>query len=285
MTDTTNAETAGGDSRRGTDSHGPDLHGADLPGANLPGANPPGPDLPLSASAALTLLDNQQRRVANERGRFVFLITLSWTIAWLVGFLALWSVDGPAVDHIGSGRGLPLPVAITIFVVLLVAAIAVSIVQGIRGGRGFRGSGGAFTGTVYGIGWSVALMAIGVLGAALHANGMSTELATIFYPCTYTFAVGLLYLMAGAIWHSVPSVVAGGCVILVAVIAPWFGYPNHYLVLAIGGGGTFLALAIRDIVAGRRLRSHLAGQQLAGQQLAGEQTAGEQAAGKGLQRG
>jgi hypothetical protein len=216
-------------------------------------------DSPLSASAALKLLDNQQRRVANERGRFVFPITLGWTVAWLIGFLALWSIDGPVADHIGNGRGLPLPAALTIFLVLLVAAIVISIVQGVRGGRGFKGSASAFTGTVYGISWSVAMIAIGVLGGALQANGMSTTVGNIYYPCVYTFAVGLLYLMAGAIWRSVSSVVAGGCVILVAVVAAWFGYPNHYLVLAIGGGGTFLVLAIHDVVAGRRVRAQIAG--------------------------
>lgn len=227
---------------------------------HTPKAEAASADSPLSASAALTLLDRQQRRVANERGRFVFPITLAWAVAWLVGFGALWSIDGPAVDHVGSGAGLPVPVALTIFLVLLVAAIAVSIVQGVRGGRGFKGSASAFTGTVYGISWSIVMIGIGVLGGALQAHGMSTTVGNIYYPCVYTFAVGLLYLLAGAIWHSVSSVVAGGCVILVAVIAAWFGYPNHYLVLAIGGGGTFLVLAIRDVVAGRRVRAQLAGE-------------------------
>ncbi|HEY4267512.1 MAG TPA: hypothetical protein VGM94_04900 [Galbitalea sp.] len=228
--------------------------------AETPTARAAGADTPLSASAALKLLDNQQRRVANERGRFVFPITLAWSVAWLVGFLALWSVDGPTADSVGGWHGLPLPVAITIFLVLLVAAIVISIVQGVRGGRGFKGSASEFTGTVYGISWSVTMVAIGILGGALQAHGMSTTVANIYYPCVYTFAVGLLYLLAGAIWHSVPSVVAGGCVILVAVIATWFGYPNHYLVLAIGGGGTFLVLAIHDVVAGRRVRAQLAGE-------------------------
>ena len=66
---------------------------------------------------------------------------------------------------------------------------------------------------------------------------MSPELSNFFYPCAYTFAAGLLYLLAGGIWHSVSSVVVGGWIVLVAVIAPWFGYPTHFLVFAIAHRG------------------------------------------------
>jgi hypothetical protein len=210
-------------------------------------------DPPLSASAALTLLRNQQRNVQNERGAFVFSITISWGIAWLVGFLALWSIDG-----LRPGFALPLPVAMTIFIALLVAAIVISIIQGVRSGRGIRGSADTFAGTVYGVSWSIVMIAIAVLGGALRANGMSPTLSNIFFACVYTLAVGLLYLIAGAIWHSVSSVVVGGWAILVAVVAPWFGYPTHYLVLAVGVGGAFLALAVWDAVTTRRVRNALA---------------------------
>ncbi len=209
-------------------------------------------EAPLSAGAALSMVRNQQRVVRTERGAFVFLISLGWGVALLVGFLALWAVDG-----LKPGVSLPLPVAMTVFIILLVAAIAVSIVQGVRSGRGIRSSADAFTGTVYGVSWSVVMVAIGVLGGALRANGMSQEVANLFFPCTYALAIGLLYLIAGAIWHSVSSVVVGGWVILVAVIAPWFGYPTHFLVLAIGVGGAFVVLAILEALATRRVRASL----------------------------
>jgi hypothetical protein len=219
------------------------------PADTAPGTGGGNGEAPLSAAAALALLRNQQLSVNNQRGSFVPLISLGWGTAWLFGFLALWLIDG-----LRPGFGLPVPIAVTIFIVLLVLAIALSIFQGVRGTRGFRGSASAFTGTVYGISWPVAMVAIGVLGGALQYNGMSSEVANFFYPSAYTFAAGLLYLTAGGIWHSVPSVVVGGWIVLVAIIAPWFGYPTHYLVFAIAGGGAFLVLGVWDASHRRTLR-------------------------------
>jgi hypothetical protein len=219
------------------------------PADSAPGTGGGNGEAPLSAAAALALLRNQQLSVNNQRGSFVPIISVGWGTAWLLGFLALWLIDG-----LRPSFGLPLPTAVTIFIGLLVAALGLSIAQGVRSGRGFRGSAGAFTGTVYGISWSVAMIAIAVLGGALQHNGMSPELANLYYPSAYTFAAGLLNLLAGGIWRSVSSVVVGGWIVLVAVIAPWFGYPTHYLVFAIAGGGALLVLAAWEANHSRNLR-------------------------------
>jgi hypothetical protein len=207
-----------------------------------------GEDAPLSASAALTMLHDQQRSIAGQLGRFATLISASWGIAWFLGFLDLWLIDG-----LRPAFGIPLVAAIVIFIVLLAAAIAISATLGVRSGRGIRGSS-AFTGTVYGVSWSASMIAISVLGGALEYSGMSRTLGNIFFPCAYTLVAGLLYLLAGGIWRSIPFVVAGGWIMLVAVVAPWFGYPTHFLVFAIGGGGGFLALAIYQVTHTRGLR-------------------------------
>jgi hypothetical protein len=206
-------------------------------------------DEPLTAAAALAILKNQQLSVNSQRGSFAWVISATWGVAWLVGFLVLWLIDA-----LRPAFGIPLPVAILVFIALIVAGIIVSIVKGVSAGRGIRGSSGAFTGTVYGISWSLAMIAIGVLGGALQHNGMSAALSNVFYPSAYTFTAGLLYLVAGAIWRSVAWVVVGGWIVLVAVIAPWFGYPTHYLVFAIAGGGAFLALGAVERVRGRRVQ-------------------------------
>jgi hypothetical protein len=203
----------------------------------------------LDPAAALAMVRNQQLSVTNDMGRFVSSITASWGIAWLLGFLALWSIDG-----LRPGFSLPLPLAVGIFIVLTLAAIGVSIFQGVRSGRGIRGSTGAFTGTVYGVTWSVAMIAVTVLGAGLEHNGMSAGLANIFYPSAYVLVAGLLYVVAGAIWHAVPSIVIGGWLAAVAVAAPFFGYPGNFLFFAIAGGGAFLALAVWGTVRSRGIR-------------------------------
>ena len=78
----------------------------------------------------------------------------------------------------------------------------------------------------------------------LAANGMSFELQTIFFPTGMAIIVGLMYLVAGAIWHSVITVIMGGSMLAVALIAPFFGYPSHYLFLGIAGSVVFFAGAL-----------------------------------------
>jgi len=56
--------------------------------------------------------------------------------------------------------------------------------------------------------------------------------------------IAILYSIAGAIWHAIPAIVMGAGILVVSLIAPFFGYPNHYLFLALAGGAVFFAGAI-----------------------------------------
>ena len=190
----------------------------------------------LPPEEALAIMQRERTMIARRMARQIPWILFAWGIAWLLGYGMLWLIDGakPLLS-------VPLVPAVITFIVLLLGAVAVSIVIGTRAGRGIRTSpAAAFTGTVYGITCSVAFIAIYVFAAGLAANGMSVELQTIFFPTGMALIVGLLYLVAGAIWHAVPSIVMGGLMVVVALIAPFFGYPNHYLFLAVAGGAVFL---------------------------------------------
>jgi hypothetical protein len=201
-------------------------------------------DAPLSAADALALVTQQQHSVFVHRGSYVWAICGAWGIAWLLGFLAIWTIDGTR-----PGFSLAPSIAWTIFGLLFAAALAVSIVLGIRSGRGIRSNqANAFTGTVYGVSWAIGMTFVSVLGGALLANGMSRQLTYIFYPSAYTLVIGLLYLSAAAIWRVVPMVIAGAWLIVVAAFAPFFGYPANYLIFAIAGGGLFLGLAVWALV-------------------------------------
>ena len=201
-------------------------------------------DTTLGAAEALAILKQQQREIERQMGAVVPPIALAWGVAWLLGFGALWS----------SGRlGLPLAAAIAAFVALLLAAIAVSAGLGIRGSRGIRStSQSAFTGTVYGVTWSVGTVAIVLLGLALMRSGMSGELAMVYFTSSYVLFAGVMHIVAGAIWHAVPSVVEGGVLVVVAVAAALVPAPHNLLVIAVVGGGSFFASAV---VARRYLRS------------------------------
>ena len=185
-------------------------------------------------------MERERLTIARTIARRTPSILLAWGIAWLLGYGALWLIDGakPAFS-------LPLVPAVVTFIVLLLAAMSISAIVGSRAQRGIRSTpGAAFTGTVYGVTCSVGFVAMYLFATGLAANGMSFELQTIFFPTAMAIIVGLMYLVAGAIWHSVITVIMGGSMLAVALIAPFFGYPSHYLFLGIAGSAVFFAGAL-----------------------------------------
>ncbi len=198
------------------------------------------PDDELGAADALELVTRQQDDIQRRMASGVPVILAAWGAAWLFGFLALWLVDGLA-----PAFRLPLAVAVVIFIALMVGAIVMSIVMGIRMGRGIRSTPeAAWTGTVYGLTWPVGFFAMSALGGALTRAGMPPEAANVFYPTASVMFVGIMYIIAGAIWHAWQAIAMGVWMVLVACVAPFFGSPTHYLVFGIAGGGVFLAGAV-----------------------------------------
>lgn len=193
------------------------------------------PDDGLDPAAALRLVHGQQRDVETRMGLFVPLVMLAWGLAWLIGFGIVWLSQGPGVVPAGP--------AWTIFIALQVVAGIVSTWLGIRSGRGTR-TGDDFGGMIYGIIWVVGSIAIAVLGAGLQFNGLSAELRSIYYPSAFVLFVGIMYLVAGALWRAVPSILLGGILLVVAAVAPFLGVPDHYLFFALAGGGTFLGFGL-----------------------------------------
>jgi len=208
----------------------------------------------LDPAAMYALLQNQQRSVQAQMGDFVPLISGAWGVAWLLGFGSLWLIDGV------EGFSLPVPVAVTVFVAALVLAGGLSAWLGFRTGRGMRGNtGAAFTGIVFGNLWWVGSAAIGILGSGLRAQGMTEQLANFYYPCAYVLFAGIMYIVAGAIWRTVSSVIAGLWLVIVAAVASLFPYPQHYLFLALAAGIGFLALSLTSALRLRRIRRAAAG--------------------------
>jgi hypothetical protein len=195
---------------------------------------------PGDAAAMLELVRAQQDQVNRRMAAQVPPILLVWGIAWTVGFGLLWLIDGakPAL-------AVPLPVAVIAFIVLMAGALVATGILGGRSGRGIRSTAdAAFTGTVYGATWTVGFVAIFVFGTALLRNGMPPELTNIYYPTASTLFVGIMYIIAGGIWRAWGAIGMGAWIVLVALVAPYFGYPTHYLVFAVAGGGVFLVGAL-----------------------------------------
>jgi hypothetical protein len=194
----------------------------------------------LDPAAMMSLLTRQQQSVHYQQAAFVWVIELAWGIAWGLGFLVLWLIDG-----VRPGFSIPMPVAAVVFAVLIAAAIAVSIVLGVRSSKGVRASAtNSFQGAVYGATWSVSMIAIWLFALGLQFNGLSGDLVAIFYPVAYVMMTGILFLVSAALYRAKLMIYLGVWIVLIAVAAPFFGYPDHYLFLSIAGGGSLLVMSV-----------------------------------------
>lgn len=198
-----------------------------------------GDDDALPPAEMLALLQDQQRTVTGRMAGFVPWILVSWGVAWLVGFLVLWS------DAVRRPEGHPpsLPAGL-VFAGMLLAAVVTSALLGIRSGRGLRGTReSAVLGIVYGNMWWLGSFAIAAIGQALSRAGMAGELLAIFYPSAFIFYAGVMYVMSGLIWHAYPMIVLGVWSVIVSAVGAFVPQPAHYLLYALAGGGAFLLVA------------------------------------------
>ena len=203
---------------------------------------------PLDPAAMLALSTEQQERVANAYGRPVVTMLLIWGLAYLIGFLALWFALEPDAPFT-----LPLPLGGTLFGILIAAAVVASIVIGTRMSRGIRGSS-VFSGAVYGWTWSIASFAVFLIGQALFNAGMPSELAMLYYPAMYGLMAGILYLAGAALWNSRSQLFLGLWIIVVSVASSFAGVPTNLLIMALLGGGGFLAGALATLIGSRAAR-------------------------------
>ncbi len=194
----------------------------------------------------LRLIESQQRKVERSMlGPIPWMLGI-WGAAWLVGFTLLWS----AYENGNPWFQIPMTLAAPIFGALIAGAIVASIVIGIRLGRGVKGVSN-FSGTVYGISWSLCGFATAALGVGLIQNGLSPELASLYFPSAFALLCGTMYLAGAALWREVGQLVLGIIMLTVGAVAPFFGAPTNNLVMAVVGGG---ALLIGAVVFELRLR-------------------------------
>ncbi|RNE64099.1 hypothetical protein [Cryobacterium tepidiphilum] len=193
----------------------------------------------LSPQRMLQLLGEQQRHVERAQLAPVPWLYGTWGVAWLVGFLALWSTS-PAGNPWFT---VPGPLAAGVFGALITSSVVASAIIGSRINRGVRGTS-TFGGVVYGLSWPLCGTAFALVGTGLIANGMSSELASIYFPSAYALMCGALYLGGAALWRDGGQLAVAIALLAVGAIAPYFGAPGNNLFMALAAGGTFLAAAV-----------------------------------------
>jgi hypothetical protein len=201
---------------------------------------------PLSAREALALVETQRERTARSLHVDVPLIFILWGIAWLGGFGVTYFAYGPA-----GGSGVPEWLAITVTVVLNAAAAATSAGQAVRRGHGVEGPSRQVM-VMYMWAWPLAFGGLLAVNAGLFAQGAPLRLAPLLWPASATVVAGILYLATGFLFRDPSAYRLGTWMLIVGPASVFAGAPGNFAVLALAGGGGFLAAAAPYIWRRRR---------------------------------
>lgn len=208
----------------------------------------PADDAPLDPREMLALIQGETTAVRRALEAQTPVYYFVWGIAWLVGYVVYWA-GSP-----GSGSPIVLPQlpATIAFAAFIVAAAVISAVVGIRSNRGIKGTS-QWVGTIYGLSWPILGFAIASVGFSLIRQGMSPELASIYFTSSYALLVTALYLAGAMLWHSLDQLVIAIILAVAAGVTPMFGYPNHLLAMAFIAGPALLAGGVIATIRNRRL--------------------------------
>lgn len=195
-------------------------------------------DAPLDLASMAELMRTQQRATRGTEARLISLMLLTWGIAWLVAFLALWS---------GERGGnwwfrLPSPVEWIVFAAAIGVSIIVSTVIGVRMGRGTRGAS-ATSGAMYGWSWPIAMIGAWLVLMGFIRQGMPPETTSVVAPALFILIAGAIFLVGGALWRNRMTFLLGASVIAITAAASLMGSPHHLLLYGLGAGGVLIAFA------------------------------------------
>lgn len=194
----------------------------------------------LAPSEMLALMRDQQRTTRTRLDRALYILLATWALAWLVGFLALWSAED------GGGNPvlrIPTATAFIVFGVLMVIGVIVSAVSGISMGRGMRGRSNT-AGMLYGFSWSISMIGAWFFAASLLRQVDDPALAPLLMPGMFALTIGVLYMAGAAMSRSKAQFALGAAVVALVVVATALGAPTHYLVYGTVGPLIFITFIV-----------------------------------------
>jgi len=200
----------------------------------------------LDPAETLRMIREQQeaaRDATEPDGRLLF---GAWGLAWLIGYLAMWA----SADSMGR----PAPWAGWVLAGCIVGAVGFTIVHSITRTAGLRGAS-ARVGAMYGWTWFLGFTVFGVMLGAMGDAGAPYEVMAIAANGFACLIVGLMYIAGGMLFEEVRMYAVGVWMLVTAGLAAFAGLPNVYLVMAVAGGGGFLAMAVIEHVTRTRRRS------------------------------
>lgn len=203
----------------------------------------------LGPAETLRVIREQQelaRDATEPDGRLLFGV---WGLAWLIGYLALWST--------ARDSGSPEPWAGWVLAGCIVGAMAFTIVHSVTRTAGTRGAS-ARIGAMYGWTWFLGFTTFGVLIGAMGDAGAPPGVMAIAANGFACLVVGLMYIAGGLLFGENRMSAVGAWMLVTACVAAFAGMPNTYLVMAVAGGGGFLAMvAVEQGIRARRRSPHV----------------------------
>jgi hypothetical protein len=175
-------------------------------------------------------------------------IFITWGMAWTLGFGAFYFASPRAQWHF-----LPVWAAAAVLATLSAVAIAGVVIQMARRDRGVQGPSRTASAR-YAWSWLLAFAGVLILNIGLSQHGLPMSLAPLLWPGSFAVVAGVLYLSGGVLFADRVQYGLGAWMLAVgagSVLASW---PANFAVLALAGGGGFLAAALVILARGRRAR-------------------------------
>jgi hypothetical protein len=191
----------------------------------------------LSVGESLALIEAQHREAQRRLGVNPALIYGLWAAAYLLGFGAVFLTYPTAIPLRLRGA-----VAGVIIGVLFVAATVVSIVTGVRAGRGRRGPSRA-AGAMFGWSWTLGFCTLAAVNSGVTRLGLPHDAVTLLWSGSSLLVAGVLYLAAGALFQDRFQYGLGLWMLVSAASSVFAGVPGNFAVVSLAGGGGLLLAA------------------------------------------
>ena len=191
----------------------------------------------LSPQESLDLIRSQQQGAARQLYPDPVPLLGVWGVTWLIGFGLCYFASSGGRWHVVPGW-----VAGVVFGVASVLAATYVAWHVASRGRGVQGPSRTI-GAAYGWCWVLAFAGVFALDIGLTRAGLPPRLAPLLWPGTSAVVAGVMYLAGGLLFSDRVQFGLGGWMLAVGAGSVFAGWPANFAVLALAGGGGFLAAA------------------------------------------
>jgi hypothetical protein len=200
---------------------------------------------------ALRLIEHQSRRVGRMFNVFHWKFCLVWGLSWLIGYGVL-GFSTRAAGGVTPGWAWGVGAA------LLVGAVAISVIVGLRGVSGYKSSARAARddsrrGAIYGWTWFLGFFfGMGGLGSFVNRFALPDDASSILFNMVAILLVGVLYMAGGALWGDLSQLIVGVWMIVIVFVLPMLDVVTGFFIMAFLGGGAMLLMALWAVTLGNR---------------------------------